>query len=65
MSKNSNGRHWYGIGSGRAGWDQARLERLVTHWLKERRERAVKIDWQFTTSDARIKLKRFYPEMTG
>ena len=45
--------------------NQARLERLVTHWLEDRRERAVKIDWQFTTSDARIKLKRLYPEMTG
>jgi len=44
--------------------DQKRLERLVTHWLEERRERAVKIDWQFTTSDARLKLKRLYPEMT-
>ena len=42
-----------------------RLERLVTHWLKDRRERAVKIDWQFTTPDARIKLKRLYPEMTS
>ena len=41
-----------------------RLERLVTHWLEERREGAVKIDWQFTTSEARIKLKRLYPEMT-
>lgn len=43
--------------------DQKRLEGLVSHWLEERRERAVKINWQFTTSDARIKLKRLYPEM--
>jgi transposase len=45
--------------------DQPRLERLVAHWLEDRRERAVKIDWQFTTSDARIKLKRLYPEVIG
>ncbi len=45
--------------------DPARLERLVTHWLEARRERAVKIDWQFTTSDARLKLKRLYPQMIG
>ena len=44
--------------------DQKRLERLVTYWLEERREGAVKIDWQFTTSEARIKLKRLYPKMT-
>ncbi len=43
--------------------DQPRLERLVAHWLEDRRRRAVKIDWQFTTADARIKLKRLYPEM--
>ncbi len=45
--------------------DQERLERLVTRWLEDRRKRAVKIDWHFTTSDARLKLKRLYPEMTG
>jgi transposase len=45
--------------------DQARLERLVTRWLEDRRSRAVRIDWQFTTEDARVKLKRLYPEVTG
>jgi len=45
--------------------DQVRLKRLVARWLEDRRERAVKIDWQFTTADARIKLKRLYPEMIG
>lgn len=45
--------------------DQARLERLVTHWLDDRRSRGIKIDWQFTTEDARVKLKRLYPKVTG
>lgn len=50
--------------SNRVG-DQERLQRLVTHWLATRRERAVTINWQFTSADARIKLKRLYPEMIG
>jgi hypothetical protein len=33
----------------------------VSTWEKERNERSVKVDWQFTTADARIKLKRLYP----
>lgn len=45
--------------------NQERLERLVACWLADRRSREVKIDWQFTTSDARIKLKRLYPEVIG
>ena len=45
--------------------DRARLERLVAHWLEERRKRTVTINWQFTTADARIKLKRLYPQMIG
>ena len=45
--------------------DQARLERLVARCLEDRREHAVKLDWQFSTADARLKLKRLYPEMIG
>jgi hypothetical protein len=30
-------------------------------WCKERNESNAKIDWQFTTADARIKLKKLYP----
>jgi transposase len=30
-------------------------------WAKERNECCRKIDWRFTTEDARIKLKRLYP----
>ena len=37
------------------------LERAVDGWLLERNERCVGVNWQFTTDDARIKLKRLYP----
>jgi len=36
-------------------------ERKVSAWVALRNERCVKVDWQFTTVDARIKLKRLYP----
>jgi len=32
----------------------------VTSWEKDRNNRKSKINWQFTTSDTRIKLKRLY-----
>jgi len=31
----------------------------VAAWEKDRNKRHTKADWQFTTADARIKLKRF------
>lgn len=37
------------------------LTREVTAWEQDRNGRETKIDWQFTTADARIKLKRLYP----
>lgn len=33
----------------------------VAAWEEDRNQRQIKIDWQFTTPDARIKLKRLYP----
>jgi hypothetical protein len=30
-------------------------------WEEERNDRAVGVNWRFTTADARIKLKRLYP----
>jgi len=33
----------------------------VSAWNKERNEQAKIVDWQFTTEDARIKLKKLYP----
>lgn len=41
--------------------DPARLETEVAAWVAERNAAGGTIDWQFTTADARIKLKRLYP----
>ena len=30
-------------------------------WSVERNDRAVGVNWRFTTNDARIKLRRLYP----
>ena len=37
------------------------LEREVAAWEDERNGRGVEVRWQFTTADARIKLRRLYP----
>ncbi len=41
--------------------DQGTLRREVSQWQRTRNSKASKIDWRFTTSDARIKLKKLYP----
>lgn len=40
---------------------QDELEQYATAWYLMRNDLAATIDWQFTTHDARIKLKRLYP----
>lgn len=37
--------------------------RQVTAWYATRNDMGTKVDWQFTTKDARIKLKRLYPSI--
>ena len=39
------------------------LEREVAAWEEQRNERGVEVRWQFTTADARIKLRRLYPTL--
>ena len=41
--------------------DRATLEREVAAWQARRNAQVVRIDWQFTTTDARVKLKKLYP----
>lgn len=41
--------------------DRATLQREVAAWVVARNTTATTIDWRFTTSDARSKLKRLYP----
>jgi len=37
------------------------LRREVAAWQRTRNAQEVKVDWQFTTADARVKLKKLYP----
>ena len=39
-----------------------RLKAEVAAWNEDRNNRHHKVDWQFSTKDARIKLKRLYPK---
>jgi hypothetical protein len=41
--------------------DRSTMEQEVAAWLDRRNTAADTIDWRFTTTDARIKLKRLYP----
>ena len=43
--------------------DMPTMQAQVAAWEKERNCRKKKISWQFKTSDARIKLKRLYPNL--
>ena len=41
--------------------DKVALEYHVEAWQRRRNDAGTKADWQFTTADARIKLRRLYP----
>lgn len=41
--------------------DRAALEHAVAAWARRRNAAGSAVDWQFTTADARSKLKRLYP----
>jgi hypothetical protein len=43
--------------------DRASLEREVAAWVRERNAASRRISWQFTTADARTKLKHLYPSI--
>jgi hypothetical protein len=43
--------------------DQQMLKEEVEAWEAERNGKHAKADWQFTTADARVKLKRLYPAL--
>lgn len=42
---------------------KADLEREVRAWEDERNKATKGVDWQFTTEDARVKLRRLYPQI--
>lgn len=41
------------------------LETELRHWVGQRNRQKSKVNWQFTTADARIKLRRLYPSIHG
>lgn len=41
--------------------DKETLKKEVAAWVENRNKKSVKVDWQFTTENARIKLKKLYP----
>lgn len=43
--------------------DKQTLTEEIVAWEDSRNKKHVKADWQFTTADARVKLKRLYPAM--
>ena len=47
---------------GRIG-DKEELTRIVSAWPTRRNASPPPVDWRFTTDDARIKLKRLYPQI--
>jgi uncharacterized small protein (DUF1192 family) len=40
--------------------DEQALQREIAAWEAERNARKATVDWQFTSSDARVKLVRLY-----
>jgi len=43
--------------------DLPTLEQQTQQWYERRNENQKSVDWQFTCDDARIKLKRLYPQL--
>jgi hypothetical protein len=39
------------------------LRNHIAAWENDRNNRPSKINWRFSTADARIKLKRLYPKL--
>ena len=45
--------------------DRRAMVAHVSAWEKRRNSAKVKADWQFTTADARVKLRKLYPTVDG
>jgi predicted secreted hydrolase len=46
---------------GAAIGDMESFKAKVEAWTRQRNSTGLKVNWRFTTKDARIKLKRLYP----
>ena len=42
---------------------QAVLRREIDAWQRRRNAEATRVNWRFTTQDARVKLKSLYPSI--
>jgi hypothetical protein len=42
--------------------DKPTLKKEVASWERHRNKHHAKADWQFTTLNARVRLKRLYPQ---
>jgi transposase len=51
--------------TGRRIPDEQALINAVAAWEEDRNARPARVDWQFTTDDARVKLKHLYPKIHG
>ena len=40
-----------------------RMQEMTRIWNEDRNTRQAKVDWQFRTADARVKLRRLYPSL--
>jgi hypothetical protein len=45
--------------------DRATMASHASAWEKRRNGAKVKADWQFTTADARVRLRKLYPTIDG
>ena len=43
--------------------NQETLERETDAWQQRRNQEGIRVNWRFTTVDARIKLKSLYPSI--
>jgi hypothetical protein len=43
--------------------DREQMRKEAEAWGRKRNREACKINWRFTTADARIKLKHLYPQL--
>jgi hypothetical protein len=40
------------------------VQERVAEWQQMRNQKQARINWRFTTQDARVKLKHLYPKLT-
>lgn len=51
------------VGIGKRVGSQEELKQQIADYQERRNKRGAKVEWQFTTKDARVKLRRLYPPL--